>query len=534
MAPVEGFDGLILTFHNRGIPYFVRQHMRFGLPNKQQEVTVHAGVHMLFAPKTGIETGFRNDHTWLRLLGTPEDPIVLTSSEGTRPGSWRGVIVGGGTTTNSRMEHVRVAYAGADGRPGLLLGKTMAVQGVTIDGSAGSPLEVHRTASPYGGANRVIARAGDVDRTTIPERLSIDFVEAPPERSAALEASKEDPRVIAMQDLPDGVVLDLDGPTLVGAGQLERFRFYVENRHPKNPMPGMDVAVSFCEGGRLRSCKEVLRSSIPRLGGGAHAPRQEMWVPIPRGRTGIHGVVVSLDPDGRVAEYEEGNNQVARLFTITDKPNLVVDRVQVNHPVILLGQTLRVTATIHNAGVVDAVASSASFGICNPGGICTTVDERIPTPALARGATHTLTYDYALPANAQLGAYTATVRTDHREVVTEYQERDNERGTGFNIAPPLGAEVTATYDAGRLTMSVKNDSPEPMLDGINLCAQVVGSTRPPRCATVGTHLARGTTSVGLSYPQPSGSRIRVWVTFGNSDDEATDRRADNERMLTVP
>jgi len=114
------------TLHNRGLAY----HIGTGAPGANLDVrsgvanggvatlTIEPGVRILFPPAGSltIDATIGNSAAQgaLIAIGTPEQPIVLTSDRGpaSAPGDWIGVVLGNAIDQQSVMRYVQVFYAG--------------------------------------------------------------------------------------------------------------------------------------------------------------------------------------------------------------------------------------------------------------------------------------------------------------------------------------------------------------------------------------------------------------------------------------
>jgi hypothetical protein len=111
------------TMHDRGVPYFV------GLPGQPADLRVQANDDGLatLTIEPGVELRFQSGGVLtvqqlavdeaatgaLVAVGTADDPIVMTSAAASpAAGDWLGVHFGGVLAGASRMQHVRVEYAG--------------------------------------------------------------------------------------------------------------------------------------------------------------------------------------------------------------------------------------------------------------------------------------------------------------------------------------------------------------------------------------------------------------------------------------
>lgn len=121
---VLGYDQ---TVHDRGVPYVVGGEGSFGSLRIEgttavATLTVEAGVTMKF-PKADrssvIEvssgTGARPAKGALKIVGTAQKPVTLTSSEATpQKGDWVGIVFGNVPDPSNTIDHARIEYTGGD------------------------------------------------------------------------------------------------------------------------------------------------------------------------------------------------------------------------------------------------------------------------------------------------------------------------------------------------------------------------------------------------------------------------------------
>lgn len=115
------------TMHNRGIPYHVgsgtdggRMDVNSQNPNSVAVLTIEPGVMIQFPPGGSLKidpTGGSNTAAArgaLVALGTQSAPIIFTSDRGSAAaaGDWVGVTFGGTVNPQTKMQLVRVEYAG--------------------------------------------------------------------------------------------------------------------------------------------------------------------------------------------------------------------------------------------------------------------------------------------------------------------------------------------------------------------------------------------------------------------------------------
>lgn len=125
-----GYDAVVedQIIHDRGVPYVIGGDKALSELAIQGEggtiptLTIEAGVVLKF-PKADRSSGVWVDRTTsdtpakaiLKVQGTAAKPVLFTSAEATpMAGDWVGVVFGGIPHADSRIEYLRVDYAGGD------------------------------------------------------------------------------------------------------------------------------------------------------------------------------------------------------------------------------------------------------------------------------------------------------------------------------------------------------------------------------------------------------------------------------------
>jgi len=113
------FGGVLRTqtWPNLGIPYdFLGPEVIItGNPSTPTTLTLSAGSVLRFGPQVSLEVGsqYGSDKADLIVDGTAEAPVRFTSASSTpRPGDWGGVNLGITITSNTRISHAIIEYAG--------------------------------------------------------------------------------------------------------------------------------------------------------------------------------------------------------------------------------------------------------------------------------------------------------------------------------------------------------------------------------------------------------------------------------------
>lgn len=102
-----------VTFHDRGIPYL--QQVQRAIIDQPEAITFEAGVEYRFAQDSFLIVGWRGDEASIYVEGTADEPVVFTShrdGDGAAPGDWRGLLLDGGTRSDSFIRHAQFRYGG--------------------------------------------------------------------------------------------------------------------------------------------------------------------------------------------------------------------------------------------------------------------------------------------------------------------------------------------------------------------------------------------------------------------------------------
>jgi len=113
------------TLHERGVPYHVGRSSNdnfivgSGEDGTLATLTIEAGVKLKMHPGTAFKVQHWTKNTpssgALRVLGTPEKPVVFTSAAAVpAPGDWMGLWFGGIPSEKNEIVNARIEYAGHD------------------------------------------------------------------------------------------------------------------------------------------------------------------------------------------------------------------------------------------------------------------------------------------------------------------------------------------------------------------------------------------------------------------------------------
>jgi hypothetical protein len=108
------------TWPNLGIPYDIINRLSvtnrdFTSTTPPTTLTLSAGSVLRFGPQASLDVGsqYGDDKADLIVNGTAEAPVRFTSASSTpRPGDWGGVNLGSTITSNTRLSHAIIEYAG--------------------------------------------------------------------------------------------------------------------------------------------------------------------------------------------------------------------------------------------------------------------------------------------------------------------------------------------------------------------------------------------------------------------------------------
>lgn len=125
---ISGSGGAVLsnqTMRNLGVPYHVGSGLDGGRLDVNSQVsgtvavlTIEPGVTIQFPPGGTLKIdpiqGTAAARGALVAIGTPSQPIIFTSDQGSQSaaGDWLGISFGGATNSQSTIQHVRVEFAG--------------------------------------------------------------------------------------------------------------------------------------------------------------------------------------------------------------------------------------------------------------------------------------------------------------------------------------------------------------------------------------------------------------------------------------
>lgn len=141
---------------------------------------------------------------------------------------------------------------------------------------------------------------------------------------------------------------------------------------------------------------------------------------------GAHPASAAVDPQGGVEETREDDNAAARWLHVR-QPDLVVTDVETSPGLVTSGKSVRVSATVRNAGNATAGAFRVQFRV---GADADLGSAKVLT--LAPGESVTVTSEYAWTATT--GLHTVAARADSRADVPESDEANNDRGELLTVA----------------------------------------------------------------------------------------------------
>ena len=172
-------------------------------------------------------------------------------------------------------------------------------------------------------------------------------------------------------------------------------------------------------------------------------------------------LTVVADSTGAVEESNENNNTGTGTVTIIgEKPDLTVTNLSAGASKYKPNETVTVTATVKNNGIVPCPASRLRLS----GDSITTQTKDVP--ALAAGGSTTVTFTFSAPYVIGDKTFAITATADPDNAIAESNENNNSRNGSFTVSNPL-PDLTVTKiqankneyteeESGRVTVTVVN------------------------------------------------------------------------------
>ena len=172
-------------------------------------------------------------------------------------------------------------------------------------------------------------------------------------------------------------------------------------------------------------------------------------------------LTVVADSTSAVEESNENNNTGTGTVTIIgEKPDLTVTNLTAGASKYKPNETVTVTATVKNNGIVPCPASRLRL---SGDGITTQTKD---VPALAAGGNTTVTFTFSAPYVIGDKTFAITATADPDNAIAESNENNNSRNGSFTVSNPL-PDLTVTKiqankneytedESGRVTVTVVN------------------------------------------------------------------------------
>lgn len=145
-----------VTISKLDVPYLQLQDM---LHEAQAVWTINPGVHYKVSADRKLQAGYLGNKTTVVWKGTAGEPIVF-SGETETAGSWKGIEISNGTTSNSELSAVMIKHAGGSSAPSLKVDAPVSLMDIGIeDGKLG--LDIGSQGLAEGSARISVLRVAD-------------------------------------------------------------------------------------------------------------------------------------------------------------------------------------------------------------------------------------------------------------------------------------------------------------------------------------------------------------------------------------
>jgi len=185
---------------------------------------------------------------------------------------------------------------------------------------------------------------------------------------------------------------------------------------------------------------EVANAAIGPLGPGDHVCRKDLPVPVPAGYTGTQRYDLTVDPDRRIGESDEGNNTDLAAAQVSAQPNLGFADASAKFDEAARRAAL--SFCVVNSGQAAAGASAVSIRDATAGGVLGTLD----VAALPAGQQACLEYVAAPMAEEFSGDRPYELTVDASNAVAESNEGDNVRTVSV-LVPHVPSMAEKVRDA---------------------------------------------------------------------------------------
>ena len=152
---------------------------------------------------------------------------------------------------------------------------------------------------------------------------------------------------------------------------------------------------------------------------------------------GEHQILVQIDPDDLVDEFTEDNNIASNSILIVPDVSITGEDIAFSDENPVLGDTVTISATVHNTGGADATDVAVRFYDGNPddGGMQIGNDQIIVTIPI--GGTGAASVDWTSTA----GVHEIFVVLDPDETIVEWDEENNRASALIRVLPDLSISV---------------------------------------------------------------------------------------------
>ena len=147
-------------------------------------------------------------------------------------------------------------------------------------------------------------------------------------------------------------------------------------------------------------------------------------------------LTAKIDPSNTVAESDEDNNAASVQVVVQSvpRPDLAVAAADIafSNGSPVPGETIQVTAVVHNDGSEPSAASELLLTEGDPFAGGTVLIGEVAVPAIAAGATATVSSDYVIPSE---GKHVVYAFADSKQLIQESNEKNNLASKALSTAP---------------------------------------------------------------------------------------------------
>lgn len=182
---------------------------------------------------------------------------------------------------------------------------------------------------------------------------------------------------------------------------------------------------------------------VANIAAGGSAPAPFAWNTL--GFSGPVTVTATVDPYGRVAEANKGNNSAAAVIPILTRPDLAISGIALSDDEPMAGEAVQVIATLANSGQTAAGAQTVALYRDNPDGGGSPIDaQAVSSVGALADRTVTFTWTPAVP-----GLHRLFLRADRDGQIGEQDKSNNDRWVDVYVgfASPLDVDSGGTNDS---------------------------------------------------------------------------------------